>query len=245
MIATGNAMLATPWTAAAGAAMIASGTALDTAGTANIGVGNVLNIVGTYTGMAVKVTKLTIAACQGNLMGVLTNAAALAMSCMGGLPGLDDASKAVEAATQAGQQLANNALQQAQMQVMNNAGQQMAQQMMQQSGGELTKMAAQQMTTVTTEEATKAAFDTAAKTAMSAATKKALTKAAFGAVTKGAMETLAPMAMGAAGSMLSQPSTGEEKQRRDLHLTDRKRTARVIKAINRRKGSSQYGRQGR
>ena len=246
MIATGNAMLATPWTAAAGAAMIASGTALDTAGTANIGVGNVLNIVGTYTGMAVKVTKLTIAACQGNLMGVLTNAAALAMSCMGGLPGLDDASKAVEAATQAGQQLANNALQQAQMQVMNNAGQQMAQQMMQQSGGELTKMAAQQMTTVTTEEATKAAFDTAAKTAMSAATKKALTKAAFGAVTKGAMETLAPMAMGAAGSMLSQPSTGEEeKQRRNLHLTDRKRTARVIKAINRRKGSSQYGRQGR
>ena len=245
MIATGNAMLATPWTAAAGAAMIASGTALDTAGTANIGVGNVLNIVGTYTGMAVKVTKLTIAACQGNLMGVLTNAAALAMSCMGGLPGLDDASKAVEAATQAGQQLANNALQQAQMQVMNNAGQQMAQQMMQQSGGELTKMAAQQMTTVTTEEATKAAFDTAAKTAMSAATKKALTKAAFGAVTKGAMETLAPMAMGAAGSMLNQPSTGEEKQRRDLHLTDRKRTARVIKAINRRKGSSQYGRQGR
>ena len=245
MIATGNAMLATPWTAAAGAAMIASGTALDTAGTANIGVGNVLNIVGTYTGMAVKLTKLTIAACQGNLMGVLTNAAALAMSCMGGLPGLDDASKAVEAATQAGQQLANNALQQAQMQVMNNAGQQMAQQMMQQSGGELTKMAAQQMTTVTTEEATKAAFDTAAKTAMSAATKKALTKAAFGAVTKGAMETLAPMAMGAAGSMLNQPSTGEEKQRRDLHLTDRKRTARVIKAINRRKGSSQYGRQGR
>ena len=245
MIATGNAMLATPWTAAAGAAMIASGTALDTAGTANIGVGNVLNIVGTYTGMAVKVTKLTIAACQGNLMGVLTNAAALAMSCMGGLPGLDDASKAVEAATQAGQQLANNALQQAQMQVMNNAGQQMAQQMMQQSGGELTKMAAQQMTTVTTEEATKAAFNTAAKTAMSAATKKALTKAAFGAVTKGAMETLAPMAMGAAGSMLNQPSTGEEKQRRDLHLTDRKRTARVIKAINRRKGSSQYGRQGR
>ena len=245
MIATGNAMLATPWTAAAGAAMIASGTALDTAGTANIGVGNVLNIVGTYTGMAVKLTKLTIAACQGNLMGVLTNAAALAMSCMGGLPGLDDASKAVEAATQAGQQLANNALQQAQMQVMNNAGQQMAQQMMQQSGGELTKMAAQQITTVTTEEATKAAFNTAAKTAMSAATKKALTKAAFGAVTKGAMETLAPMAMGAAGSMLNQPSTGEEKQRRDLHLTDRKRTARVIKAINRRKGSSQYGRQGR
>ena len=245
MIATGNAMLATPWTAAAGAAMIASGTALDTAGTANIGVGNVLNIVGTYTGMAVKLTKLTIAACQGNLMGVLTNAAALAMSCMGGLPGLDDASKAVEAATQAGQQLANNALQQAQMQIMNNAGQQMAQQMMQQSGGELTKMAAQQITTVTTEEATKAAFNTAAKTAMSAATKKALTKAAFGAVTKGAMETLAPMAMGAAGSMLSQPSTGEEKQRRDLHLTDRKRTARVIKAINRRKGSSQYGRQGR
>lgn len=245
MIATGNAMLATPWTAAAGAAMIASGTALDTAGTANIGVGNVLNIVGTYTGMAVKVTKLTIAACQGNLMGVLTNAAALAMSCMGGLPGLDDASKAVEAATQAGQQLANNALQQAQMQVMNNAGQQMAQQMMQQSGGELTKMAAQQMTTVTTEEATKAAFDTAAKTAMSAATKKALTKAAFGAVTKGAMETLAPAAMGAAGSMLNKPSGEEEKQRRDLHLTDRKRTARVIKAINRRKGSSQYGRQGR
>ncbi len=245
MIVTGNAMLCTPWTAAAGAAMVAAGTTLSTTGTSNIGVGNVLNMVGTYTGMAVKLTKITIAACQGNLMGVLTNAAALGMSCAGGLPGLDDASKAVEAATQAGQQLANNALQQAQMQVMNNAAQQMSQQMMQQSGGELTKLAAEQMTVMTTEEVTKAAFDTAAKTAMAAGTKKALTKAAFGAITKGAMETLVPAAMGAAGSMLNKPSGEEEKQRRDLHLTDRKRTARVIKAINRRKGQSQYGRQGR
>ena len=195
--------------------------------------------------MAVKLTKITIAACQGNLMGVLTNAAALGMSCIGGLPGLDDASKAVEAATQAGQQLANNALQQAQMQIMNNAAQQMSQQMMQQSGGELTKTLAQNMVVQTTEEATKAAFETAAKTAMAAGTKKALTKAAFGAITKGAMETLVPAAMGAAGSMLNKPSGEEEKQRRDLHLTDRKRTARVIKAINRRKGQSQYGRQGR
>ena len=245
MIVTGNAMLCTPWTAAAGAAMVAAGTTLSTTGTSNIGVGNVLNMVGTYTGMAVKLTKITIAACQGNLMGVLTNAAALGMSCIGGLPGLDDASKAVEAATQAGQQLANNALQQAQMQIMNNAAQQMSQQMMQQSGGELTKLAAEQMTVMTTEEVTKAAFDTAAKTAMAAGTKKALTKAAFGAITKGAMETLVPAAMGAAGSMLNKPSGEEEKQRRDLHLTDRKRTARVIKAINRRKGQSQYGRQGR
>ena len=245
MIVTGNAMLCTPWTAAAGAAMVAAGTTLSTTGTSNIGVGNVLNMVGTYTGMAVKLTKITIAACQGNLMGVLTNAAALGMSCIGGLPGLDDASKAVEAATQAGQQLANNALQQAQMQIMNNAAQQMSQQMMQQSGGELTKTLAQNMVVQTTEEATKAAFETAAKTAMAAGTKKALTKAAFGAITKGAMETLVPAAMGAAGSMLNKPSGEEEKQRRDLHLTDRKRTARVIKAINRRKGSSQYGRQGR
>ena len=245
MIVTGNAMLCTPWTAAAGAAMVAAGTTLSTTGTSNIGVGNVLNMVGTYTGMAVKLTKITIAACQGNLMGVLTNAAALGMSCIGGLPGLDDASKAVEAATQAGQQLANNALQQAQMQIMNNAAQQMSQQMMQQSGGELTKTLAQNMVVQTTEEATKAAFETAAKTAMAAGTKKALTKAAFGAITKGAMETLVPAAMGAAGSMLNKPSGEEEKQRRDLHLTDRKRTARVIKAINRRKGQSQYGRQGR
>lgn len=245
MIVTGNAMLCTPWTAAAGAAMVAAGTTLSTTGTSNIGVGNVLNMVGTYTGMAVKLTKITIAACQGNLMGVLTNAAALGMSCIGGLPGLDDASKAVEAATQAGQQLANNALQQAQMQIMNNAAQQMSQQMMQQSGGELTKTLAQNMVVQTTEEATKAAFETAAKTAMAAGTKKALTKAAFGAITKGAMETLVPAAMGAAGSMLNKPSGEEEKQRRELHLTDRKRTARVIKAINRRKGQSQYGRQGR
>ena len=246
MIAVGTPMIPIPWTAAAGAALVASGTTLETTGTSNIGVGNVLNMVGTYTGMAVKLTKITIAACQGNLMGVLTNAAALGMSCMGGLPGVEDAAKAVDAAAQAGQQLGNNLVAQAQMQIAGNAMQQTTQSMLANSSSEILRATAQQMTVMTTEEATKAAFGTAAKQAMAGATKKALTKAAFGAVTKGAMETVGSMAVGAAGAMLSKPSTGEEeKQKRELHLTNRKRTARVIKAINRRKGSSQYGRQGR
>ena len=237
LIATGTPLLSNPFTMAAGTAMVTAGTALDTTGTSNVGVGNVLNVVGTYTGIAVKLTKITIAACQGNLMGVLTNAAALGMSCIGGLPGLDDASKAVDAAAQAGVNAAvNSGAQAAATQIAETTTETLTTNIMTEqvlgiaAGQAITEEMSEQLGMAIMQEVGKEAYKEGFKSAL------------FNTDT---LMTLGGAMMGAAGSMMSKTPEGEEKQRRDLHLTDRKRTARVIKAINRRKGQSQYGRQGR
>lgn len=237
LIATGTPLLSNPFTMAAGTAMVTAGTALDTTGTSNVGVGNVLNVVGTYTGIAVKLTKITIAACQGNLMGVLTNAAALGMSCIGGLPGLDDASKAVDAAAQAGVNAAvNSGAQAAATQIAETTTETLTTNIVTEqvlgiaAGQAITEEMSEQLGMAIMQEVGKEAYKEGFKSAL------------FNTDT---LMTLGGAMMGAAGSMMSKSPEGEEKQRRDLHLTDRKRTARVIKAINRRKGQSQYGRQGR
>ncbi len=237
LIATGTPLLSNPFTMAAGTAMVTAGTALDTTGTSNVGVGNVLNVVGTYTGIAVKLTKITIAACQGNLMGVLTNAAALGMSCIGGFPGLDDASKAVDAAAQAGVNAAvNSGAQAAATQIAETTTETLTTNIMTEqvlgiaAGQAITEEMSEQLGMAIMQEVGKEAYKEGFKSAL------------FNTDT---LMTLGGAMMGAAGSMMSKTPEGEEKQRRDLHLTDRKRTARVIKAINRRKGQSQYGRQGR
>ena len=237
LIATGTPLLSNPFTMAAGTAMVTAGTALDTTGTSNVGVGNVLNVVGTYTGIAVKLTKITIAACQGNLMGVLTNAAALGMSCIGGFPGLDDASKAVDAAAQAGVNAAvNSGAQAAATQIAETTTETLTTNIVTEqvlgiaAGQAITEEMSEQLGMAIMQEVGKEAYKEGFKSAL------------FNTDT---LMTLGGAMMGAAGSMMSKTPEGEEKQRRDLHLTDRKRTARVIKAINRRKGQSQYGRQGR
>ena len=237
LITTGTPLLSNPFTMAAGTAMVTAGTALDTTGTSNVGVGNVLNVVGTYTGIAVKLTKITIAACQGNLMGVLTNAAALGMSCIGGFPGLDDASKAVDAAAQAGVNAAvNSGAQAAATQIAETTTETLTTNIVTEqvlgiaAGQAITEEMSEQLGMAIMQEVGKEAYKEGFKSAL------------FNTDT---LMTLGGAMMGAAGSMMSKSPEGEEKQRRDLHLTDRKRTARVIKAINRRKGQSQYGRQGR
>lgn len=214
LIVTGTPLLSNPFTFAAGSAMVASGTTLDTTGTANIGVGNTLNIIGTYTGMAVKVSKITIAACQGNLMGVLTNAAALGMSCLDGFPTAGDAADAVNQAAAKG---AEAALQSGATEMMQNVATNATETLM-------TDVVAEEFGATLMKEAGKAAFKEGLKTSL---------------LNTDTLMAVGGTMMGAAGSMMSKGQTEEDK-RRELHLTDKKRTAKVMQAINRRKVNSSY-----
>ena len=81
MIAAGTALLSNPFTAAVGTALVTAGTTTTNIGLGAINVGGILSTASFYTLAATKVTKMTIAACNGDLKGVFKNLGAFATVC--------------------------------------------------------------------------------------------------------------------------------------------------------------------
>ena len=111
MIATGTPMLSNPFTAAAGAALIACGTILGTNGATVTSVGQILEKIGMFGTLACGVTKATINIANGNLAAGLMALGQTAIAAVSSMTGTGSAANSVFGTVSQGLSIVSNSAQ--------------------------------------------------------------------------------------------------------------------------------------